>query len=127
MVQIEEESNAPPWSLRLFKDEFHLPYSRVYGARLRGVLAGFLIQHLLFEEAHIVNFAVRRSMRGVGVGRALIVGALRELYELSVLRATLEVRRGNVVAQSLYDSLGFVVVGVRPKYYSDKWGREGPE
>jgi len=33
--------------------------------------------------------------------------------------ATLEVRRSSIHAQRLYGRFGFLVTGVRPKYYSD--------
>ncbi|MEW6228666.1 MAG: GNAT family N-acetyltransferase, partial [Bacillota bacterium] len=34
-------------------------------------------------------------------------------------RITLEVRVSNLVAQKLYEKLGFVSVGIRPGYYHD--------
>ena len=47
---------------------------------------------------------------------------------------TLEVRRSNEIAQALYGKLGFVVEGVRPKYYEDNgedallmWYRQAQE
>ena len=38
---------------------------------------------------------------------------------LWLVAITLEVRVGNVRAQSLYQKFGFVPAGVRPNYYSD--------
>ena len=38
---------------------------------------------------------------------------------LNLVAITLEVRVGNLKAQSLYEKFGFAPAGVRPNYYSD--------
>jgi ribosomal-protein-alanine N-acetyltransferase len=119
IAQIEAESNAPPWSEQLFANEFQNECSRLYGARVSGRLVGFLVCHRIHDEAHIMNFGVARAARGFGYGRLLIEYSLRDLYEVSTRWVTLEVRSGNAVARKLYDSLGFLEVGVRESYYRD--------
>ena len=44
---------------------------------------------------------------------------MQYLSNLGASYATLEVRRSNLRAQSLYQSLGFVQLGVRKRYYED--------
>lgn len=117
--QIENECNRPVWSRDLIAKEFMHPHAIVLGARVSGVLAGFIIVHVVADEAHVVNFGVRQLMRSRGIGRALIEGTLVELHERAVRRVTLEVREGNRVARSLYESLGFNEAGLRQHYYSD--------
>ncbi len=119
IAEIELESNRPPWSEELFAKEFENAASFQFGARLEGRLIGFLIAHIVHDEAHIMNFGVRLNQRGQGHGRALLGYALQELYERAVRWVTLEVRRGNSVARSLYESDGFQEVGVRERYYTD--------
>jgi ribosomal-protein-alanine N-acetyltransferase len=36
-----------------------------------------------------------------------------------MLRVTLEVRKSNLAAQKLYESIGFLTTGIRKAYYSD--------
>ncbi len=67
---------------------------------------------------HINNLAVHPDCRGRGLGRRLLTGALAAGYAMGIRRATLEVRRSNVVAQQLYAGAGFRVVGVRGDYYT---------
>ena len=119
VAEIEAESNAPPWTEALFTHEFQNRCSRMYGARVSGRIAGFLVCHVIQDEAHIMNFGLRRDERGRGYGRALIEYVLRDLHEDSVRWVTLEVRLGNFVARKLYDSLGFLEVGRRERYYRD--------
>jgi ribosomal-protein-alanine N-acetyltransferase len=119
MAVIEAESNRPPWSEQLFAQEFAHEHARVLGARLGGRLVGFLICHVIKDEAHIMNFGVAREARGQGVGRSILTELLRELHAEAVHWVTLEVRRSNLAARKLYESVGFSEVGTRLKYYSD--------
>lgn len=70
-------------------------------------------------ESDILTIAVDESLRGQGLGRAL----LRELVD-SARRASarlifLEVREDNASARALYASEGFAQIGVRRAYYND--------
>ena len=119
MASIEQESNSPPWSEKLFADELVQKHSLSFGARVGGALVGFLVVHVTWDDAHIVNFGVRKQFRGHGIGRALIEYVLHELHTRAVRWVTLEVRKTNQAALGLYQSCGFSEVGVREKYYRD--------
>lgn len=123
LTEIERESNSPPWSASLFIDEFRSSYATVYGAKLHRQIVAFLVCHIIFEEAHVANFAVKASERGRGYGRFLITSVLDLLKHSSsvppIETVTLEVRSSNLPAINLYESLGFRHVGVRPRYYTD--------
>lgn len=119
LVEIEAESNTPPWSEELFKAEFQNRVGIVYGARVGGKLVGFLVAHFILDEFHILNFGVRKDFRGNGIGRALISQVLREMHSESARWATLEVRKSNLIARGLYESLGFSETGIRERYYPD--------
>jgi ribosomal-protein-alanine N-acetyltransferase len=116
---IEAESNDPPWSEKLFTQEFSNDFSHTFGVRSEGILAGFLVIHTAADEGHIVNFGVRRASRGRGLGRVLLETVLRDLHTRAIRWVTLEVRRSNAVAQKLYTSVGFSEVGIRQRYYSN--------
>ena len=119
LERIENESNRPPWSRRLFLQEFGNEYATVYGARVEGQLVGFLVAHVAVDECHIVNFGVSARYRGKGVGRSLLMSVLRDLHRRAVRWTSLEVRKSNDVAQALYGSIGFTEAGIRERYYSD--------
>ena len=119
LAAIDRECNRPPWTAKLFDQEFRHDYSRTLGARSGGKLVGFLIYHLLFDEAHILNFGVRASARGCGIGRELMTASLDEMIENGCRSVTLEARKSNEAAIGLYSSLGFEEVALRLAYYSD--------
>lgn len=76
-------------------------------------IAGFMVSRFVGpDEAEILNVAVAPDARRFGVGTALI-------ETLDALDVFLEVRESNEPAKSLYQKLGFRVVGRRDDYYED--------
>ena len=73
----------------------------------------------LHDEGHVTTMAVSPNSQGFGLGRLLLADLCSSAIALSLVAITLEVRVGNMRAQSLYQKFGFVPVGVRPNYYSD--------
>jgi ribosomal-protein-alanine N-acetyltransferase len=48
-----------------------------------------------------------------------MIEALLQAREEGARHAFLEVRAGNLAAQTLYKKYGFITTGVRPRYYKD--------
>jgi ribosomal-protein-alanine N-acetyltransferase len=74
---------------------------------------------LLVDEAHICTIAMDPQWQGRGLGELLLISLLDWGQESGALRATLEVRVGNRVAQELYHKYHFEIVGRRKRYYTD--------
>ena len=119
LAAIDSECNTPPWSEGLFRSEFAHSHSFTLGARCDGALAGFVVCHVVGDEAHILSLGVRRAFRRRGLALALLHEALAEMHRTAVRWVTLEVREGNLAARALYQRLGFADVGRRQKYYTD--------
>ncbi len=79
-------------------------------------LAGFW---LLAGEAHIVNIAVRKTCRRLGIGELLLVNLINQTLKKGADTITLEVRKSNNAAQKLYKKYGFEIKGIRRGYYLD--------
>ena len=90
---------------------------RAPGSPLR--LAAYGGFWLMVDEAHITTIAVRRALRGQGLGELMLVGLLDWALPFGARWASLEVRVSNRIAQNLYTKYGFKQTGVRPRYYSD--------
>lgn len=117
---IEQATFAMPWSYQSLMDEMERnACARYLVAEDGGAIIGYAGAWVIFEEAHITNVAVCAGRRGGGVGRALMAALMQYLSNLGAAYVTLEVRRSNKVAQALYQSLGFVELGVRKRYYED--------
>lgn len=76
------------------------------------------------QEAHLLNVCVRRDHQGRGLGRSLVVHMLERASARGAGMVFLEVRPSNLVAISLYHSLGFNEIGVRRNYYPTQAGHE---
>lgn len=82
-------------------------------------LVAMLVMWIILDEAHIATLAVHPEFRRKGIARRLLQTALNDIYNEGARRAFLEVRAGNLAALQMYGTLGFEVVGRRPRYYHD--------
>ncbi len=69
------------------------------------------------DQGDIQTIAVDPAARGIGLGRGLMHALITESRRRGIAQLFLEVRADNPIARSLYESLGFVEIGVRPRYY----------
>jgi [ribosomal protein S18]-alanine N-acetyltransferase len=84
-------------------------------------LIGYSGTWTLADELHISTIAVSKDWQGRGLGELLFLNMLILAYNMPVSVVTLEVRRSNLTAQSLYKKYRLKVVGERRRYYE---GRE---
>ena len=123
--EIETATFRTPWSRADFEHEMTKnPCARYLVAETKGRIAAFAGAHIILDEGHITNIAVREPFRGRGIGRQITEALLQYASNLGASYLTLEVREHNEKAQALYRSLGFIKVGVRKKYYEDT-GEDG--
>jgi len=117
---IESLSFTTPWTYESFFNEVninHLAYYAVAILEDRVVAYGGL--WAVIDEAHITNVAVHPEFRGKGYSKRLMQHLMDYARSRDLERMTLEVRVNNTVAIALYKKMGFLVAGVRPKYYQD--------
>jgi len=121
IIEIERRSFATPWSVGLFLHELKVPFSRSVAAWIgpaqKRRLVGYVCRWLVGDEIHILNLAVDPDERKQGIGRALAELVLDEAAKRQISRVTLEVRKENAAARTLYRKLGFVECGQRRNYY----------
>jgi [ribosomal protein S18]-alanine N-acetyltransferase len=128
ILEIERLAFPEPWSLESFKRELMLPFSRIVVAAEAeavpcsradpsGQPAGFLCRWLVADECHVLNVAVHPTLRRGGIGMALMEETIDEAKTKKSRLVTLEVRRSNVAARSLYRKLSFEERRLRTNYY----------
>lgn len=115
--ELEKLSFSEPWSRMTFIKELENPHSHYYIALEDGKLIGYAGMLAVLDEGHIMNIAVDKGHRGQGIGKKLVNTLLGKARQLGLIGLTLEVRSGNKQAINLYESLGFVSVGIRKDYY----------
>jgi len=121
ICEIESLCFSQAWSLGAFQRELSLPFSRLAvatPAEDSGVAVGFLCRWLVADESHILNIAVHPAMRRMGIGTELMRLAIAEAKAKHIHLVTLEVRRSNLAARSLYRKFGMEERRLRRNYYA---------
>ena len=120
IVAIEQDTFAHPWKWDAFASELDKnPAARYLVLLKEGQLIAYGGAWVILDEAHITNIAVAAAHRGQGYGNRLLTALMGYLSNLAVAYVTLEVRKSNEAAQSLYGAHGFLKLGVRKRYYED--------
>ena len=81
-------------------------------------LIGYLYYSDIYDRIEINQFEVKEEKRKQGKGNLL----LKYLIENNNKEITLEVRKSNIPAISLYKKYGFIEVATREKYYNGEDG-----
>jgi ribosomal-protein-alanine N-acetyltransferase len=100
-----------PWTADDFAD------LKKSGCEIIASQNGFVVYRVTLDEAEIITIGVHPDARNTGIASAMIGIVLGELKKSGVKTVFLEVATDNTPARKLYESNGFVQIGVRPKYY----------
>lgn len=116
---MERQCFSEPWSENGFRSALEQGCSVYLVARepASGQIAGYCGLLRSFEEAEILNVAVRGKLRGQGIGGTMLSHLMEQGRQRGIRRFTLEVRRSNAAAIHLYEKLGFVSAGIRKNFY----------
>lgn len=123
VVALEASVAEVPWPMSQFSASYKAGHDcNVF--EQNGKIQGFTIFSRVVDEATLLNIAVSRRLQSCGIGRMLVKQGIEQQRSKNVKYFFLEVRVSNTIAQSLYGSLGFNVVGRRKDYYPTRVGRE---
>lgn len=117
IADLEKLCFSDPWSEKSIASEVNNPLSYWLVAEDTGEIAGYVGSQSVLDAADMMNLAVNPDYRRKGIGMALVDALIHHLMENNVIALLLEVRVSNLPAIALYEKLGFVQVGRRPKYY----------
>ncbi|WP_425446303.1 ribosomal protein S18-alanine N-acetyltransferase [Dethiothermospora halolimnae] len=120
VLEIENKCFTTPWSRDAFIQEVNKNLLAKYiVAEVDKKILGYGGIWLIMDEGHITNIATHPDYRGLGIGNFLVEGLINICKEIGIMNMTLEVRKSNTPAKSLYKKYGFKEEGIRPNYYSD--------
>lgn len=116
---IETECFSHPWSRQSLEEELDNETSLFLVAKEENEVIGYIGMSIVIDEGYIFNVAVRESYRNKGVATALINELVTYGKKNNFSFITLEVRKSNIPAISLYSKFGFLKAGERKDYYSN--------
>ncbi len=116
---IEQESFHDSWAFESWLAELNSSIANYIVLEKEGIIKGFAGFWLIAGEAQVTRVAVAKDERGKGLGRILTEALVGAAWQEGAEAVTLEVRKSNIAAQTVYIKTGFTVSGVRPHYYED--------
>ena len=122
VLAIERQCFRPGWTRKVFADELQRSWAYLKVLRRPRLhespqVLGYCNYWLVRDEVHLLTIAVHPNHRFQGHGSRLMRHLLMFAQTRQCRFVTLEVRRSNEAALSLYRGCGFASVGLRPKYY----------
>ena len=120
VLEIEQMSFPTPWPRDAYYHELRENRLACYlVAREFHRIVGYAGMWVILDEAHVTTIAVDPLHRRRRFGERLLVALIDEAMKRGARWVTLEVRKSNLGAQTLYRKYGFKDIGIRKAYYSD--------
>ncbi len=119
LAKLEKDCFSTPWSEQSLNTELTNSHARFYVALSDGEVLGYIGSHNILGEVYITNVAVFSCFRRKGIGEALIEHLIKKSADENADFITLEVRKSNTSAASLYNKCGFSLVGERKNFYEN--------
>ena len=119
VLAIEQEAFEFPWSDEDFTRCLRQRNCIGMVAEVGDSVVAFMIYELHRTRLHVLNFAVRRSHRRLGIGTQMMGKLFAKLSVERRDRILLEVRECNLPAQVFFRSLGYRAISVLKDFYED--------
>jgi ribosomal-protein-alanine N-acetyltransferase len=119
VLDVEREAFEFPWSDEDFTRCLRQRNCIGMVAESGDSVVAFMIYELHRSRLHVLNFAVARSHRRLGIGTRMMDKLVGKLSPERRSRIVLEVRETNLPAQLFFRSLGFRAISVLKDFYQD--------
>ena len=101
------------------KNEFiNNPYTKIFIYREDDDILGLIHINDIYDRYEINNFYVIDKYRNRGIGSLLLEKVIELGKKQKIKNITLEVRKNNILAISLYENYGFIAKSIRKGYYN---------
>lgn len=117
VAELEKLCFSDPWSENSITSELVNKLSYWLVAVEGDTVAGYIGSQSVLGESDMMNVAVHPDFRRQGIAKRLVLTLVEGLKVRGNHCLSLEVRASNEPAIRLYEKLGFLQVGRRPKYY----------
>lgn len=124
---IEKVAHVAPWGRDILFDCVCVAYDcRVLELRDEKAtqIVGYVISRYDGPVCHVLNLCIATAFQAQGYGRYLLQQVIDAPTLSGINAVSLEVRPSNQHALRLYQTMGFVQIGIKPDYYRDQQGIE---
>lgn len=117
VYDISAEAFPLPWSKEELLKETYNDTAVNLVSLIEDEVVGYLQCWYSFDEADLINIAVKSSHKREGIAHAMMLYLIETLRQKGITNIFLEVRVSNLPAQKLYESFRFKIVNRRKRYY----------
>ena len=117
VAALEKRCFSDPWSEKSIAGELENELSVWLVAQEQGTVLGYVGSQTVLDETDMMNIAVHPDFRRCGIAAELIGELISRLKARGSRCLKLEVRVSNASAIALYQTMGFVQLGLRKNYY----------
>ena len=117
IAELEKLCFSDPWSVSSISSELSNPLSCWLVADIEGSVVGYVGSQTVLDGSDMMNIAVSPACRRLGIAEKLVVELIELLKQRKSRCLVLEVRQSNLPAITLYEKLGFSIIGCRKNYY----------
>lgn len=117
VAELAKRCFSTPWSEDIYRRELDNPQSVGFVCMDGNAVIGMIHCSYVLDELTLNTLCVDAAFRRQGIAKQLW-NAVSEMMQGVCTVCYLEVRESNLPARTLYESLGFIQNGYRPRYYS---------
>lgn len=120
IVSLDQKYFLAPWNKEQFIYEINEnQFSTTYVILDDNKVIGFIIYWILFDQGELVKICVSEEYARLGLAKKMLDKMSEDFKRAECFVCTLEVRKSNVKAISLYEKYGFTYVLTKKAYYSN--------
>ena len=120
VYEIDKTSSCYNWTKSMFLEELENKNSFFKVLFLDNTLIGYIIYHIVLDEAEILNIVIDNMFKRKNLGKYLLEQTINEISKQNIKTIFLEVGEKNIPAINLYLKFGFEQYGIRKEYYKNK-------
>ncbi len=119
-VELDKISLDGLWSREQWIKELTDKDRKCFGIFIETRMIAFACGWIVLDELQVTAIAVHPKERRIGQGKRILSYLLNQAKLNGAKKAILEVKSNNFSAQSLYEKIGFIPIGIRKKFYKDR-------
>ena len=119
VYEIDKTSSCYNWTKSMFLEELENKNSSFKILFLNNTIAGYIIYHIVLDEAEILNIVIDNTYKRKNLGKYLLEQTINEISKQNIKTILLEVGEKNIPAINLYLKFGFEQYHIRKNYYKN--------
>lgn len=119
IYEIDRTSSFYNWTKNMFLEELENKNSFFKVLYLNNIIVGYIIYHIIIDEAEILNIVIDNKFQRQSLGKYLLEKTIEFLYMKNIKTIFLEVGEQNFPAINLYLKFEFKQYNIRKEYYKN--------